>query len=67
VGGRPTTACGTEAQCGPAVEVTCAGERRKWEGHGWAGLGRMAEGSGLVARKGSAGHKEDAGRNVNGL
>jgi hypothetical protein len=41
--------------------------RRKGEGHRWAGLGRKAEQSGPVPRKGSAGHKEGACQNVNGL
>jgi hypothetical protein len=35
--------------------------------HWWAGPGRKAEQSGSVLRKGSVGHKEDAGRNVNRL
>jgi hypothetical protein len=41
--------------------------RRKGEGRRWAGLGRKAEQSGSIPRKGSAGHKEDACQNVNGL
>jgi hypothetical protein len=35
--------------------------------HWWAGPSRKAKRSGPVPRKGSTGHKEDAGRNVNGL
>jgi hypothetical protein len=49
------------------MEASQAEGRRKEEGRGWAGLGRKAEQSEPVPRKRSAGHKEDAGRNVNGL
>jgi hypothetical protein len=41
--------------------------RKKGGRRGWANLGRKAEQSGSVPWKKSAGHKEDAGRNVNGL
>jgi hypothetical protein len=55
------------ALCGPTAETAQAGGRRKGEARRWAGLGRKAEWSRPVPRKGSVGHKEDADRNVNGL